>query len=157
MKARIILGIGTGMIAVAVILLLSLLGVPAEFSLAWILLLAVVALATRQAFLDESLSWPPDTRPRVVRNSEVSRLAWAINARTSVVGYILVSRVRRVLRRRLAHAGLELDDPAHHDRIDALLGAGIRESLEHRDVRSDAIERALLAIERLPTATQEAA
>lgn len=82
-------------------------------------------------------------------------MAWAINSRTGVVGHLVVRRVRNLLRRRLAHRGLDLDDPAHHTRIDALLGPGVRDALGRSEVQRADIERALDAIERIPNDTKE--
>ena len=157
MKARIlVLGIGL-VVAAAVAILLGQLGFPVPFVVAWMILILAIALAGRQVFFDESASWPPDKPRRDPRGSEVSRLAWAINSRTGVVGHMVVRRVQSVLRRRLAHRGLDLDDPDHHARIDALLGDGVRDTLHGREVQRADVERVLDAIERIPNDTKETA
>ncbi|MDQ0725121.1 hypothetical protein [Microbacterium sp. W4I20] len=155
MTGRIVLaGIG-GIMAIAVLLLLSWLGVPMEFALMWLIVVIAVAVASRQVFFDETVEWPPPERERMVRGSDVSRLAWSLNTRTGVAGYVVVGRVQRILRRRLAHHGLDLDDPVQHARIDALLGSGIREAVHRKEVRSSDIDRLLDAIEKLSPEPEE--
>ena len=119
-----------------------------------LLLLAVVA-ASRQVFVDEAVVWPPEAPRAESRGSDVSRMAWAINTRTGVAGHVVVRRVQGVVRRRLAHRGLDLDDPDDHPRIDAMLGDGVRASLHARDVQRADIERVLDALDRIPTDTEE--
>ena len=157
MKGRIVI-LGVGLVVAAVVaVLLGQLGFPVPFVVAWMVLILAIALAGRQVFFDESASWPPEKPRRDPRGSEVSRLAWAINSRTGVVGHVVVRRVHNVLRRRLAHRGLDLDDPDDHTRIDALLGEGVRGALHRREVQRADIERVLDAIERIPNDTKETA
>ena len=157
MKGRIvILGVGL-VVATVVAVLLGQLGFPVPFVVAWMVLILAIALAGRQVFFDESASWPPEKPRRDPRGSEVSRLAWAINSRTGVAGHVVVRRVRNVLRRRLAHRGLDLDDSDDHSCIDALLGEGVRGALHRREVQRADIERVLDAIERIPNDTKETA
>lgn len=82
-------------------------------------------------------------------------MAWAINTRTGVAGHVVVRRVQAVLRRRLALRGLDLDDPAQHARIDALLGEGVRDALHRREVQRTDIEMVLDAIDRIPNDMEE--
>lgn len=155
MKGRIaIVAVGV-IVAVVVLILLGQLGFPAEFVVAWMLVVLVVALASRQIFFDEGALWPPAKPRRASRGSEVSRMAWAINTRTGVAGHLVVRRVQNALRRRLAHHGLDLDDPAQHARIDALLGDGVRSALHRREVQRADIELVLDAIDRIPNDTKE--
>ncbi len=155
MKRRmLVLGIG-GVLALAVLLLLGQLGFPEAFVLAWMILVAAVVLACRQEFIEVGPVWPPEKRSRNPRGSEVSRMAWAINTRTGVAGHVVVRRVQSVLRRRLALRGLDLDDPAQHARIDALLGEGVRDALHRREVQRTDIEIVLDAIDRIPNDTEE--
>jgi hypothetical protein len=63
--------------------------------------------------------------------------------------------VQNVLRRRLAHRGLDLDDPTDLPRIDALLGDGVRAALHARDVQRTDIERVLDALDRIPADLEE--
>ncbi|WP_258132273.1 hypothetical protein [Microbacterium sp. MYb62] len=155
MKARLVL-VGAGIVlAAALVVLLAPLGFPVPFVIAWIVVALVVALASRQVFFDEGDAWPPEEQKRVRRGSEVSRLAWAINSRTGVAGHMVVRRVQSVLRRRLVHRGLDLDDPAQHESIDALLGEGVRDSLRRREVTRTDIERVLDAMDRIPNDTEE--
>ncbi|MBN6192837.1 hypothetical protein JQN58_38825 [Aneurinibacillus sp. BA2021] len=158
MRARTVaIAAGCVLLAVALVLGLRAAGVPLAFAVSWTTVAAAVSLALRGVLVDDPVLWPPERPPREARGSEVSRLAWAINTRSGVAGTILVRRVQNVLRRRLAHRGLDLDDPADHAAIDALLGQGIRAGLSRREVRRDDIERALDALERIPTDTEEAA
>ncbi|WP_245958717.1 hypothetical protein [Microbacterium bovistercoris] len=150
MKGRIVLGVIGLLVAGALVLVMTGLGVPVEFAIAWLLILGVILLATRQSFIEEGGAWPPEPPTVLLRGSDVSRLAWSINPRTGVVGHVIVARVERMLRRRLAHQGLDLDDPAQHAHIDALIGPDIREVLGGREVRRRDLERVLAAIERIP-------
>lgn len=157
MKAK-VLGISAGLVvAAAVVVLLGQVGFPMPFMAAWLILILAIALAARQVFFDDSASWPPEKPRRDSRGSEVSRLAWGINSRTGVVGHLVVRRVQNALRRRLVHRGLDLDDPDQHARIDALLGAGVRDALHRREVQRADVERVLDAIERIPNDTKETA
>ncbi|WAA64747.1 hypothetical protein [Microbacterium oxydans] len=150
MKARIlIVGLGAAVAAVLVVLL-GQLGFPAPFVVAWIIVVLAIILAFRQDFTEVGADWPPEKPSDDARSSDVSRMAWAINARTGVAGHVVVRRVQALLRRRLAHSGLDLDDPAQHTRIDALLGEGVRDSLHRREVHRTDIERVLDAIDRIP-------
>lgn len=155
MKRRIlILGVG-GLLALIVFLVLGWLGFPTPFVLAWMIIVVAVVLACRQEFIEVGSAWPPEKPGRNSRGSEVSRLAWAINTRTGVAGHVVVRRVQSVLRRRLALRGLDLDDPAQHARIDAILGEGVREALHRREVQRTDIEIVLDAIDRIPNDTEE--
>lgn len=155
MKRRLaIMGVGV-VIAGAILILLGQLGFPVPFVLAWMIVVLIIALAARQIFFDDDASWPPEEPRRVPRSSEVSRMAWAINSRTGVAGHLVVRRVQNALRRRLAHRGLDLDDPAQHTRIDALLGECVRDALHRSEVQRTDIERVLDAIDRIPNDTEE--
>ncbi|WP_297558148.1 hypothetical protein [Microbacterium sp.] len=155
MKRRIlVLGVGAA-VAVIVLLLLGQVGFPVPFVFAWMILAIAVVCACRQEFIEVGPVWPPEKPSRKTRGSEVARMAWAINTRTGVAGHVVVRRVQSVLRRRLALRGLDLDDPTHHARIDALLGGGVRDALHGREVRSTDIEIVLDAIERIPNDTEE--
>ncbi|MEW2008572.1 hypothetical protein AB0300_03775 [Microbacterium sp. NPDC078814] len=145
----------SALIGAALLTVLIVLGVPAAFAVAWTLLLLAVVAATRQVFVDEAVVWPPEAPRAESRGSDVSRMAWAINTRTGVAGHVVVRRVQGVVRRRLAHRGLDLDDPDDHPRIDAMLGDGVRASLHARDVQRADIERVLDALDRIPTDTEE--
>ncbi|MEE6390232.1 hypothetical protein V3G71_15430 [Microbacterium paraoxydans] len=155
MKGRIVLTVISVLVAAALLGLLMAFGVPAPFAVAWALILLAVVAATRQVFVDEAVVWPPEAPRAETRGSDVSRMAWAINTRTGVAGHVVVRRVQGVVRRRLAHRGLDLDDPEDHPRIDAMLGDGVRASLHARDVQRADIERVLDALDRIPTDTEE--
>ncbi|MDF2561514.1 MAG: hypothetical protein K0R99_2960 [Microbacterium sp.] len=155
MKGRLILlGVGAAVAAV-VLALLGVLGVPMMFAVAWLLIVLTIALVSRQVFFDESAFWPPERRRSAERGSEVSRLAWSINSRTGVAGHVVVRRVQDVLRRRLAHRGLDLDDPAQHAAVDALLGPGVRDALHKREVHAADLEKVLDAVERIAAGAAE--
>lgn len=142
-----LLGAGVGAVIVVV---LEALGVPVEFSVAWLLLIVAVGLLSRATHLDE-WSWPPLRPERRPRGSEVARLSWNINSRTGEAGFVIARRVERVLRHRLARLGLDLDDPAQGAAIDAVLGEGIRETFTRPEVTRADLERVLNAIDRLPS------
>ncbi|MEV8265529.1 hypothetical protein [Microbacterium sp. NPDC077057] len=155
MRGRIVLALLSALIAAGLLVVMLTFGVPAPFAVAWTLILLAIVAATRQAFVDEVVVWPPEA-PRVEgRGSDVSRLAWAINTRTGVAGHVVVRRVQGVVRRRLAHLDLDLDDPQDHPRIDAVLGDGVRASLHAREVQRVDIERVLDALDRIPIDTEE--
>lgn len=150
MKGRVVLASVGTIVALGLLLVLAQVGVPFAFALSWLIILLTAGVATRQDFLDETSAWPPPERERTVRSSEVSRLAWSINTRTGIAGHVVVRRAQNVLRRRLAQFGLDVDDPSQHATIDALLGAGVRDSLHRREVQAGDIEAALDAMDRLP-------
>ncbi|MGN6219331.1 MAG: hypothetical protein ACTHNQ_07500 [Microbacterium sp.] len=143
-----------GMLAVAagagIVYLLDRMGVPAGFAAAWLVLLLALGLLTRAGLLDEG-SWPPARPERRPRGSEVSRLSWNINSRTGEAGFLIVRRVQRVLRHRLARLGLDLDDPGQETEVDTLLGPGIRETFSRPEVTRADLERVMAAVDRLPS------
>ncbi|MFE6994446.1 hypothetical protein ACFVAE_00645 [Microbacterium sp. NPDC057659] len=154
MRGRIILGtIGVLVAASIVLTIMTWLGSPVEFTLAWLLIVGVVVLAFQQPFVDDGGMWPPEQRTVLQRGSDVSRLAWSVNPRTGIVGHVLVARVQQVLRRRLARHGLDLDDQADFERIDALVGRDVREVFGRREVRRRDIELVLDAVDRIPTSS----
>jgi len=149
MKGRLLLlGVGA-VVTVIVLVVLGVLGVPVAFGASWLLIVLAIVLVSRQIFFDEGPFWPPERRRHAERGSEVSRLAWAINSRTGLAGHVVVRRVQNVLRRRLAHRGLDLDDPAQYAAIDALLGREVRDALHKREVHAADLERVLDAVERI--------
>lgn len=147
----VVLGVAVG---AALVALLGSIGVPVEFAAAWLLLIVAVGLLSRAGVLDDG-SWPPARPERRSRGSEVSRLGWNINPRTGVAGFVIVRRVERVLRRRLARLGVDLDDPTQNPDIDALLGEGVRETFARPEVKRADLERVVIAIDRLPSPTNQ--
>lgn len=147
----IVLGVAAG---VVIVFLLDGLGVPVAFAAAWLLLIVAVGLLTRAGLLDDG-SWPPPRPERRPRGSEVSRLAWSINSRTGAAGFVMSRRVERVLRRRLARLGVDLDDPAQSPAVDALVGEGVREVFTRPAVQRTDLERVMSAIDRLPSPTNQ--
>lgn len=155
MTARVLLLGGGAVVAVVVVFVLGWLGFPVPFVVAWMIVLLAIGVVGRQVFFDEGAAWPPAKPTRPSRGSEVSRMAWAINTRTGVAGHLVVRRVQGVLRRRLAHHRLDLDDPEQHARIDAILGDGVRDALRRREVRRTDIELVLDALDRIPNDLEE--
>lgn len=147
---RILLGVLALGAGAGIVYVLDRLGVPAGFAAAWLVLLLAVGLSTRAGLLDEG-SWPPARPERRPRGSEVSRLSWNVNSRTGEAGFLIVRRVQRVLRHRLARLGLDLDDPGQEAAVDALLGPGIRETFSRAEVTRTDLERVMAAIDRLPS------
>lgn len=150
MRGRIILTICGVLLAGAFIAMLAAFGLPPLFVASWILVVLAIGLATRLAGGDDGRSWPP-APPQRTQNSEVSRLAWAINSSTDIVGPALIRRARAIVAHRLAIHGLDLDDDADHPQIDAVLGADIREILAARVMRRDDLDHILDTIENLST------
>ena len=155
MRGRIVLALLSALIAAGLLVVMLIFGVPAPFAVAWTLILLGIVAATRQAFVDEVVVWPPEAPRAEGRGADASRLAWAINTRTGVAGHVVVRRVQGVVRRRLGHLGLDLDDPQDHPRIDAVLGDGVRASLHAREVQRVDIERVLDALDRTPIDSEE--
>ncbi|WP_217184286.1 hypothetical protein [Streptomyces sp. AC495_CC817] len=154
-RGRVIMVLVAAVVAVVALALLSTLGVPFDFGLSWALVVVIAVLLARQSFVEEETSWPPEERARQPRGSDVSRLAWSINVRSGVVGHVLIRRMERIIRRRLSIRGLDLDDPADHARIDALLGPDARRIFERREVQRSEIERVLDTLDTLPSPVEE--
>jgi hypothetical protein len=62
----------------------------------------------------------PGPRPGV--RSDAAQLSWALRDRDGQVSEPGEKRIRLYARRRLARHGLDLDDPLHRERIEALIG-----------------------------------
>lgn len=155
MRGRVVLATLGGLGAAALVGVLSLIGLPPLFVTAWILIVVALGIVTRQTLFEEHVAWPPDRPTPPFRGSDVSRLAWTVNARTGAVGYGLVRRLDALMRHRLAAHGLDVDDPAHAERIDALLGPGVRTALSSRAVHRTDAERVLDAVEAIPLAPEK--
>lgn len=151
---RVVIGVLVVGAGAGIVYVLDRLGVPAEFAAAWLVLIAAVGLLSRAALLDDA-SWPPARPERRPRGSDVARLSWNINSRTGEAGFLIVRRVQRVLRHRLARLGLDLDDPGQSGAVDALLGPGIRETFTRPEVTRTDLERVMAAIDRLPSPTNQ--
>ncbi|WP_298039124.1 hypothetical protein [uncultured Microbacterium sp.] len=155
MRGRVALTI-IGLLGAAVVVwVLSLIGMPPLFVIAWLLLVGAVGIITRADESPEPDAWPPEKPQPDFRGSDVSRLAWSINTRNGAVGSMLVARLDALLRRRLQLRGLDIDEPGDAARIDALLGDGIRTALTAREVTRDDVERVLGAIETIPSHLEE--
>jgi len=83
------------------------------------------------------------------RGSEVARLAWGFNMRTGVAGIAITRRARTILVRRLAAAGIDVDDPADAARIDAIMGDGVWQRIDAVRAQRADLERALDTTEHL--------
>ena len=157
MKRWIVLIVLWIVVGVPVALLLEFLGVPLPFGIAWILVFAAALLIAQQNFLDETGPWPPPPPEQLQRGSDVSRLAWAVDTRTGIVGMSLRRRVLALADRRLREHGLTADD-ADADAVDAILGPGAHAALSAKELRVPALERLLRALESAPVpATRERA
>lgn len=150
MRGRLVLAFIGLAVAAGLVAAASSLGVPALFAVAWLIVLAAIGVVSRQTLFAEDTAWPHPEPERPYLGSEVSRLAWSVNTRSGIVGLNLVKRLGHALRHRAAAHGLDVDDPAHADRIDALFGPGIRDLLAQRVVRRDDVERVLTALESVP-------
>lgn len=127
-----------------------LLGVPGAFAWGWgILVAAVILMLGIRLPEDPRLDAPGRSPGHRYIGSEVSRLAWAINAESGTVNEAVTRRVRATLRRRLARLGVDVDDPAHAADADRLLGAGLWQRLAGRRTTIADIRNGLDAAERL--------
>ncbi|MDQ4213005.1 hypothetical protein [Microbacterium capsulatum] len=139
------------LLAVPVALLLMFLGVPLPFAISWILVAAAAVLVLRQSLIDDAGEWPPPLPERVEHGSDVSRLAWAIDPRTGVVGFAFRRRVTALMHRRLNESGVD-PDTADAETVDAVLGPGAHAALAARDLHRKEVERILDALENPPGA-----
>ena len=143
-----------GAVSVGATVALMLFGLEPFFALSGgVLAGAVVLLAVvrgAEAVIEDG---PREQDATTTRGSEISRLAWAFNPRTGVAGEIVSRRVRALLRRRLARRGIDVEDPAQRGRIDGLLGVGLWQRLNGRQVQNADIRSALDAADRLVAAS----
>lgn len=149
MKGRILIVVAWIALGIPVALLLAFLGVPLGFAIAWILVFAAALLIAQQSFLDESGPWPPAPPDAPQRGSEVSRLAWSIDARTGTVGPSLRRRITALADRRLREHGVRPETAGAAD-VDAILGAGAHAALAGPILRRAELERLLYALENPP-------
>ncbi|GAB3598813.1 hypothetical protein [Microbacterium tumbae] len=150
MKGRIVLVVIGLLFTAGLVVAAAVAGMPPLFVIAWLVLVIAIGVITRQTLFSEDTAWPPPAPEPPFRGSEVSRLAWAVNTRSGIVGLGLVRRLDRAVRHRAAAHGLDPEDPAHVAEIEALFGPGIRTALEARVVRRDDVERILAALESVP-------
>jgi len=125
-------------------------GVETPFAVAWGLLAGLVVIASSVVVSAD----PRDDAPDIPvgperRGTAISRMAWSLNPRTGQAGELIRRRVRAVLAHRLERHGLDVDDPAHRARIDALIGPRTWDSLIAAGTTADDIVRALDAADRL--------
>lgn len=134
---------------VAVALLLGLSAEPA-FGFGWGALAGVLVLCGGLIVPDDPRTDAPDIPAGPERRgTAISRMAWSLNPRTGAAGELITRRVRGILRHRLLRHGLDPDDDAHHEQIDALVGSGLWNRLTGPGTHRKDIERALEAIDRL--------
>lgn len=113
---------------------------------------AGLELHTIDQRVGRSGAWPPRSSPFVggVRR-EVQELSWSFSSRSGTSGQEVLTHLRNLARRRLAVHGVDLSDPEHRPRVDALIGSRARAVLatpgdrpvRHRDAVAclDAVER----------------
>ncbi|MBW8763130.1 MAG: hypothetical protein JF592_11170 [Microbacterium sp.] len=129
---------------------LSALGVELPFAIGWALAGGAVALLPQLALpVEPGADAPHVPADRERRATEISRMAWALNARTGLAGERVTRRVRSILRHRLQRMGIDPDDPADRARRDAVLGGDVWDRLAGQNTSIAAVERALDAIDRL--------
>ncbi|QMU98425.1 hypothetical protein FVO59_15485 [Microbacterium esteraromaticum] len=152
---RAVLPTVVGAIAVAA---LHALGVQSPFAWAWGILAAGVALLLGIRMPeDPRLDAPGRPADQRYVGSEVSRLAWAIDARNDTVNEAVTRRVRATLRRRLSRLGIDVDDVSQAADVDRLLGAGLWRRLTGRRTTIRDIRDGLDAAERLEGITSSTA
>jgi hypothetical protein len=79
---------------------------------------------TGTMLIPRSMEWPPaPPQPNDGARREVSELGWALRTPTGVVEDRVLLRVRNIAATSLRRRQLDLDNPAHRTRIEALLGA----------------------------------
>lgn len=132
------------------VLVFTLIGVEPAFAIAWGVLAGILVLGTQLVMPDD----PRVDAPRIEagperRGTEISRMAWALNPSTGMAGELITRRVRAILSHRLERHGVDVSDPTHADRIDALTGAGTWQRLVGRGTTRRDLEQALAAIDRL--------
>ncbi|WP_460795016.1 hypothetical protein [Microbacterium sp. GXF0217] len=146
--------ITAGVVTVAASAALIFFGLEPVFALSGgVLAGAVILLAALRGAEAVSEEGPREERAPATRGSEISRLAWAFNPRTGVAGEIVSRRVRALLRRRLARRGIDVDDPAQTARVNGVLGVGLWQRLNGRQVQNADIRSALDAADRLVAAS----
>lgn len=146
-RARIIVSV---VVAACAVLAFSLLGVELAFAVAWGVLAGILVLCMQLVMPEEPRADAPEIAPESDRRgTEISRMAWALNASTGMAGELITRRVRAILAHRLQRHGLDVTDPAHADRIDAIAGPGVWARLVGRGTTRKDLERALDAIDRL--------
>ena len=146
MTRRIVVIAAWIVLGVPVALLLDFLGVPLPFAIAWILVFAAALLIAQQSFLDETGLWPPVAPDQIRRGSDVSRLAWALDTRTGIVGPAFRRRVSALAERRLRAQGVPPEE-ADAAAVDAILGPGAHAALTASELRIPELERILHALE----------
>lgn len=136
--------------AVIAALVLTGFGFTWPFVIGWSLLAGALALLSQLAVpLDPSVDAPhvavePDRRP-----TEISRMAWALNAHTGLAGMQITRRVREALRHRLQRRGADPADPVNRSLVSALIGPDLWARLEGPETTIVDIERALDVIDAL--------
>lgn len=99
--------------------------------------------------------WPPPPPPKTDgARREAFELSWAMRTRSGIVDDRIVLRVRSIAANRLALRHLDLDNPAHRQPIQRLVGPQVYELLtfgSERRVRLNAILATLEVLDSLGT------
>lgn len=132
------------------VLVFTLIGVELAFAIAWSVLAGILVMCTQLVMPDDPRMDAPriDAGPER-RGTDISRMAWALNPSTGMAGELITRRVRAILSHRLERHGVDVSDPTHAERIDALAGAGTWQRLVGRGTTRRELEQALAAIDRL--------
>jgi hypothetical protein len=86
--------------------------------------------------IPHAMEWPvAPPLPSDGARREVSELGWALRTPTGVVEDRVLERVRNIAATSLRRRQLDLDNPAHRDRIELLVGAPLYELLRSREPR----------------------
>jgi hypothetical protein len=100
-------------------------------------------------------SWPPPPPPKVDgARREASELSWALRTRDELVDELIVLRVRSIAANRLATRRLSLNNPAHRQRIEQLIGQQAHEILSSAGTRRVHISALLAGLDALDSLGQ---
>jgi hypothetical protein len=95
---------------------------------------------------DWPLPPPPNTDGA---RREAFELSWAMRTRNGIVGDRIVLRVRSIAANRLALRHLDLENPAHREAIQRLIGPQVYDLLTSRDERHVRLSTVLATLEVL--------
>ena len=118
-----------------------------------VVVLAVGAVGTVLRLLvlqTPNRDWPPPPPPKTDgARREASELSWAMRTRSGVVDDRIVHRVRSIAVNRLAMRHLDLDNPAHRQPIERLVGPQVYDLLTSGEGRNVRITTVLATLEVL--------
>lgn len=109
--------------------------------------------ASAGSIIEGDPAWPraSDGRQGGTRR-EVTGLSWSFSGRRGFVASAALGRLQTLAARRLAHRGIDLNDPDQADAVTSLVGASaytVLMSRASRSIRYSAFARAVAAVERL--------